>query len=84
MTVLAVTSPTATAAMASGAAARAAPAVATVAMANTIKVPMSMSRSVREKCPVGSTLMIGLVENAWYLLNTLAVSRVVKRPWPGS
>ena len=67
-----------------GRAATAAPAVATAATAKTMAMPMSRRRSSREKCPVGSTLMIGLVENPWYLLKTLAVSRLVKRPWVGS
>jgi hypothetical protein len=55
-----------------GSAVAAAPAVATVAMMKAIATPMSMRRSASEKWPVGSVLSIGLVENAWFWLKTLA------------
>jgi hypothetical protein len=62
--VLAVRVPT-SAPMTAGRAVRAAPPVATAAMAKRMAVPMSMRRSVREKWPVVSSRVMGLVEKAW-------------------
>jgi hypothetical protein len=63
-TVLAVTAP-ASRPMTAGSAVAAAPPVAMVATAKTMAMPMSSNRSRRDRCPVGSELMTGLVEKAW-------------------